>query len=99
MAARRPTTSTAYPPPRLGQQRVHRHHQRVATLPVVIVTVTGAWFSLPAAFGWVSDTSTVIVAGVPELPSPEPEPGLSSRVLGAAEPSRSCPMTTSWPRG
>jgi hypothetical protein len=30
-----------------------------------MVTVTGAWFSFPAAFGWVSETSTVMVAPEP----------------------------------
>ena len=35
---------------------------------MVIVTVTGAWFSDPAAPGLLSDTSTVTVA---EPPDPE----------------------------
>ena len=41
---------------------------------MVIVTSTGAWFRCPAAFGWVSETSTVIVAPLPD-PLPEPFPG------------------------
>src|SRR5262249_45772104 len=59
------------------------------TLPVVISTVTGAWFSFPAAFGWVSETSTVTVADVPvpEPPEPElPEPELPEPAAPESEP-------------
>src|SRR3984885_2200038 len=48
------------------------------TLSVVIVTCTGTWVRLPAAFGSVSDTTTVIVAALdpllPELGPLEFEP-------------------------
>ena len=68
------TTSTAYPPCGRASSASTGTVSALDTLPVVTVTVTGAWFSFPAAFGCLSDTSTVIVADVPELPSPKPEP-------------------------
>ena len=67
------------PAARLRQQRVHRHDQRVAHAPVVIVTFTGAWFRLPAALGSVSDASTVIVAQDEPLPVPLAVPGRARR--------------------
>ena len=44
-------TSTAYPPPGWASSASTGTVSALDTLPVVIVTVTGAWFSFPAAFG------------------------------------------------
>ena len=49
-----------------------------ATLPVVIVTSTGAWLRLPAAFGSLRVTCTAIV-GVAELPGLPELPGDDAR--------------------
>src|SRR5580658_9749508 len=61
-------TSTAYPPLPWASSASTGTTRASATLPVVIVTSTGAWFRPPAAFGSLSATCTAIVA---ELSDPE----------------------------
>ena len=63
-------TSTAYPPAACASKAVTGTVSAWAALPVVIVTVTGAEFSRPAALGWMSEASTVIVAA--DDPDPLP---------------------------
>ena len=56
-----PATSTAYAPPDWAKRASTGTTRTLLTLPVVIVTFTGAWSHVPVAVGSVGLTSTVMV--------------------------------------